>query len=243
MRLARRSDCGGFTLFETMLTLTIFSIIFSSLFLVVNGVQTTYDQGNTESILRESGRRILKELIHELRQTGIVEGGLVNLPAVYEREVAPLEESERGELIATMSFEDAELGGEVARGENRVITHVDRVPNEIVFRRLADHDGNGYPFDEETGALEWSDEEYSFFVARDQGGDPSLLRVSDAGDFRVVGRNVEKVVFDVISYDPTVLYNQIVVVLYMTAQLPNGSSVRVGIEGTVNLRNTRELEE
>ncbi len=234
---------SGFSLFEMMLTLTIFTIIFSSLFMVVSGVQTSYDRGKTESVLRESGRRILKELIHDLRQTGIIEDGAVNLPAIYVREVQPMDrDNERGELIGTMSFADAELGGEVAGGANRVISHVDRISNEIVFRRLADLDGNGYPFEEDTGDLEWGADEFSYFVAEDISGVPQLIRLSDDGDLRVVGRNVEKVVFDVISYDPTVLYNQIVIVLYMSSRLANGEVLQVGLEGTVNLRNTRELE-
>src|SRR5262245_44948036 len=114
---ARLRAAGGFTLFEMMMTLTIFSVIFSSLFMIVNGVKTSYDQGNTQSVLRERGRRILKEMIYELRQTGIIEGGPTNLPAIYERPVVPAADSQRGRLLATMSFNDAELGGEVSDGE------------------------------------------------------------------------------------------------------------------------------
>ena len=243
MRIRRqKQNNGGFTLFEMMMTLTIFSIIFSSLALVVTGIQTSYDRGSVESALRESGRRILKEIIHDLRQTGIIESGGVNLPAIYVREVLPPEETERGDLIATMSFDDVELGGQASRGRNRVETHGDRLPNEIVFKRLADLDNNGYPFEEDTGILEWTNEEFSYYVIEDVAGVPQLVRESTDGDFRIIGRDVEKVVFDVISYDPTVLYNQIVIVIYMTSSLPNGDQLRVGLEGTVNLRNTRELE-
>jgi len=243
MRNSDPRSIAGFTLFEMMMTLTIFSVIFSSLFVIVNGVQTTYDRGNAESVLRERGRRILKSVIHDLRQTGILDGGAVNLPAIYEREVVPAGESERGRLIGTMSFEDAELGGEIATGDNRVITHVDRTSNEVVFRRLADLDGNGFPFEEGTGDLEWGAAQFSYYVVEDATGGSQLIRTSDEGDFSIVGRDVEKIVFDVISYDPSVLYNQIVVVLYMSASLPDGERIRVGLEGTVNLRNTRELEE
>lgn len=242
MRVRRERQDEGFTLFEMMLTLTIFSVIFSSLFLIVTGVQTSYDRGSAESVLRESGRRILKELIHELRQTGIIETGGTNLPSIYLRDVAGVDETERGDLIATMSFEDVELGGQESAGGNRVATHVDRISNEIVFKRLTDRDGNGYPFEANTGVLEWSDEEFSYYVLEDVAGVPQLVREASGGDFRIIGRDVEKVVFDVISYDPTVLYNQIVIVIYMTSSLPNGDHVRVGLEGTVNLRNTRELE-
>ncbi len=234
---------SGFSLFEMMMTLTIFSVIFTSLFVVIDGVQTSYDEGNTRSVLRESGRRVLKEMIYELRQTGIIEGGAVNLPAIYERPVARMgDDNQRGALLATMSFGDAELGGQVGTGENRVITHVDRTANEIVFRRLTDLDGNGYPFAANTGDLEWGAEEFSYYVVEDASGNPQLVRESSTGAFRIIGRNVEKVVVDVISYDPTVLYNQIVIVVYMIEQLPDGSTLRVGVEGTVNLRNTRELE-
>ncbi len=243
MRRSDRNRVAGFTLFEMMMTLTIFSVIFSSLFVIVNGVQTTYDRGNTESVLRERGRHILKTVIHDLRQTGILTDGGVNLPAIYERDLVPAEESERGRLIATMSFEDAELGGEVARGDSRVMTHVDRTSNEIVFRRLADLDGNGFPFEDGSGDLEWGAAQFSYYVVEDVTGGAQLVRESNEGDFRIVGRDVEKIVFDVISYDPSVLYNQIVVVLYMSSTLPNGERIRVGLEGTVNLRNTRELEE
>jgi prepilin-type N-terminal cleavage/methylation domain-containing protein len=240
----------GFSLFEMLLTLSVFSIIFTSLFMLVHGVQTSYDRGNTESVLRESGRRILKQMIEDLRETGILNEEPVNLPAVYEHEIQPMgDDNVRGPLIATMSFEDADLGGEEFRGPSRVLTHVDRTPNEIVFRRLKFNtvslpDGRDIdlPIDPDTGELDWSDEELSFYVVRDASGTPVLIKQSSSGDVSILGRDVEKVVFDVISYDPTVLYNQIVIVLYMTKSIANGETIRVGIEGTVNLRNTRELE-
>jgi len=246
----QRGSRSGFTFLEMLLTLTVFAVIFSSLFMLVHGVQSSYDRGKTESVLRESGRRILKIMVEELRKTAIIEGGLVNLPAVYEHDVLPMGDGNvRGNLIATMSLSDAILGGEEFRGPSRVITHVDRFPNEIVFRPLAfqtvDLPGGEQaelPVDPVTGELTWSDEEISYYVAEDRSGTPILLRQVSDGRISILGRDVEKVVFDVISYDPSVLYNQIVIVLYMEKNIGNGEVIRVGLEGTVNLRNTWEMD-
>ncbi len=241
---------AGFTLIEMMISLSVVSVVFSAMYVVVLGVSSYFGQGNLRSALEEDGRRTMRAMISELRQTGIVEDGGVNYPAIYSRAVMPMDGSNvRGDLLATLSLRDADLGGYFydPNSGTRAEVYRDRESTELVFRHLAVRrmsamDLNLRPIlDNTTGDVQWADNEYSFLVVTGPGGVPQLERRVNGGNPRIIGRYVDKVVFEAISHDPTVFYNQIIIVLYMSRQV--GSAViSTDLEGTVNLRNTREIE-
>jgi hypothetical protein len=241
---------SGLTFVEMMVALTLSSAVFSALYVVALGMRTYFDQANVRAALEEEGRRTLRTMIAELRQTGIVEGGPVNHPAVYARPLAPMDEHNvRGDLIATLSLRDADLGGQVfdpSRG-SRADQYRNRPSTELVFRHLAvrrisSANQNLRPIlDATTGAIRWGEDEYSYHAVVGPSGVPQLERRVNGESPRVLGRYVRKVIFEAISHDPTVLYNQIVIVLYLARRV-GGRLVTVDVEGTVNLRNTKEIE-
>ncbi|MBI1850907.1 MAG: hypothetical protein HYR85_11235 [Planctomycetes bacterium] len=242
----------GFTIIEIVLSLSVASVIFSSLYVVVLGLRSYFDTGNVAAALEEDGRRIMRTLISELRQTGIVEGGAVNYPAIYERSAAPMDDSnQRGALVATLSLRDSDLGGQVfdPNAGTRADLYRNRESTELAFKHLAVrelHDANGNAYyaprlNNANGDILWSDNEYSYLVTIDPTGIPQLERRIDGQNPRVIGHYVRKVVFESISHDPTISYNQIVIVLYMARRVA-GRLVTVDVEGTVNLRNSKEID-
>jgi pilin/secretion family protein with methylation motif len=243
---------SGFTLVELVLSFSVASVVFSSLYVVLLGLHSYFDSSNVAAALEEDGRRILRTMITELRQTGIVEGGAVNYPAIYERPVEAWDDSNvRGNLVATLSLRDSDLGGQVydPNAGSRADLYRNRESTELAFKHLAVrelHDANNNPYyaprlDAATGDILWSDVEYSYFVTIDPTGIPQLERRIDGQNPRVIGRYVRKVVFEAISHDPTISYNQLVIVLYMARRVA-GRLVTVDVEGTVNLRNTKQID-
>ncbi|MEQ8764977.1 MAG: prepilin-type N-terminal cleavage/methylation domain-containing protein [Planctomycetota bacterium] len=257
---------GGFTLIEMVTAMTLFLIVFGSMYVTMSGATAAFDTGQANSDLQEKGRRVLKQLIDELRGALIVDEEALGLPysypSVFERdtETSPFVptpdayDDGRGSRIASMSFSDDSLDGYNSDSSHpdRRIRNENRVSNELVILRLADRDVNGnpmLPYDPETGELSWRGYETSYLVVK-EGEEYRLERwevtEDDLGTPRMettlIEKDVRKITFDALANDPAnVRFNQLAITVYLEKRTGLGRVQEASIEGTVNLRNTRKF--
>jgi hypothetical protein len=229
-----------------MIVLVTMTAVLGGSMMLLEGARQAWRMADTQSRLQERGRRVLQTLLTELRRSGLTTVAGQNFPAIWQRPRGP-ELLPRGPLIATMNYADESLVSEAfaAQGTgNRIVRNDGRPSDEIVFQIPADLDGNGTPLDA-NGDLEWGPELISYRVVEDANGQPWLFRNREiAGavvERRIVAPSVAAVTFDVVFNDRSMRFGEVAVVLYLEEVDDGGQLVRTAVEGSVGLRNTREL--
>jgi hypothetical protein len=242
----RRRASRGTTLLETTIVLATMTVVIGGSMALVQGVRDAWRVADQRATLQESGRHTLETVLGDLRRSGLTTVAGANYPAIWERPRGP-DLTPRGALVATMNYADTSLVSEVyaANGNgDRVARNATRVSDEMVFQLPADLDGDGTPLDAK-GDLEWSPELVSYRVVDDGRGDPWLWRVREQNGVVVeqhpVGPSVSSITFDVVFDDRSVRFGEVAVVLYLQDRDANGQLVTTAIEGSVALRNTKEL--
>ena len=248
----------GMTLVEVMFASVSMLIVLGGSMALMMSSRGAMQVGGTQSSLQEVGRRILNEVLSDIRRSGlttVVGGGAGNLggpnvsnfPAIYVRKLAPATSSKREQLIASMNYADAGMVDEVLAYEgngNRIDRNEDRDANEFVFQLPTDLDGDGMPIDA-NGDLEWGQEQFSYRLIQDPNGIPWLYRVTEINGLSIdeqrVGPFVQNITFDVVFNDRSLRFGEVAVVLYMQKQNERGQIITAALEGSVVLRNTREL--
>jgi type II secretory pathway component PulJ len=237
---------GGFSLLEAALSMTVMTLVLGATTALMHGTQRAWEAGSRQSQLQERGRDLLDTVMTDLRRTGLTRVGAAPFPSIWERPAGP-EGTPRGNLIATLDYQDADRVNEVLAyngdGQSRIERNRDRVSNEILFQLPKDTNGNGMPIDDE-GYITFGTEVITYRVIVDN-QIPTLYRITfDAGAeiARVpICQWVTGITFDAVFNDQTVRFGEIAVVVYMQRPGPDGSVVRAALESAVVLRNTREL--
>lgn len=233
-----KKNDAGFTVIESIVALAIFSIVAYGIFLSIGGALGAFDIGKTKSELQDMGRKVLKKMIHELKGSGIYETVSLNYPSIYEFDP---DVGSRGNWLGSLSFSDSEITETTGNWQDRRSRNKNRISNEIVFRLPQDLDGDGYLTDNSTGEIEWSSDLISYKVVKAPNGVYQLERHVNGSFSSLMGRFVKKVTFDAIVFDTTVKYNQTVITVFLERKTDAGHTIEVALEGTVSLRNTREL--
>jgi hypothetical protein len=246
MRPNALSRRRGHTLVEMMIVLTVMTAVLGGSMLLLESTREAWRLADTESRLQERGRRVLQTVLSELRRTGLTSTGGNNYPAIWERARGP-ETTPRGNLVATLAYSDASLVNEVYAYQglgNRIVRNETRISDEAVFQLPADLDLNGTPLDA-NGDLEWGPELISYRVIEDANGKPWLYRyVEQAGvviERRIVGPSVASITFDVVFNDRSLRFGEVAVVLYLQETNARGQLISTSVEGSVGMRNTKEL--
>jgi len=242
----RRSRRAGHTLIEMMVVLATLTIVLGGVTQLLKGARDTWQLTGAKSRLQESGRRMLETILSDLRHSGLTTVGATNYPSIWERPRGP-ETTPLGPLVASMDYGDASLVSEVMAWQgngDRIARNAARVSDEIAFQMPQDLDGDGTPLDPD-GNLEWGPELISYRVVDDPEGRPWLQRYRELNgaivETRIVGPSVTSVTFDVVLNDRSLRFGIVDVVLYLSELDANGQTVTAAIEGSVNLRNTRQL--
>lgn len=232
----------GMTLIEVLVMVVGSSVVIGGAMSLILSTRGAYEVGGTQSSLQEVGRRMLDDVLADLRGSGLTTVAGQNYPAIYER---PAGEA-RGDLYATMNYEDADDVDETLayNGDgDRIERNRDRVTNEIVFQRPTDMDGDGRPIDSD-GRLEWSDELLSYRIDIEPNGKSWLIRGSEIGGLesvRRVGPFITNITFDVVFSDRSMRFGTVAVVIYLQRVNASGQTITAALEGSVVLRNTEEL--
>ena len=242
----RRRRLRGHTLLEMMVVLTTMTVVLGGSMLLMNGVRSAWKLADSESRLQELGRRLLQSVLADMRRTGLTTDAGVNYPSIFERARGP-DTTPRGPLVASMNYTDTGLVDEVyawTGNGDRIARNQGRVSNEFVFQLPADVDGNGTPLDAD-GDLEWGPQLFSYRVVEDAQGASWLWRYTElAGvvvDQRMVGPAVTSITFDVVLNDRSLRFGEIAVVIYLEQRDESGRLLTAAVEGSVGMRNTREL--
>lgn len=105
--------------------------------------------------------------------------------------------------------------------------------SEFEFRILADLDGNGYAFEESTGALEWSLTVYT--VKADPSGDFGIY----SGDTKVhhLARFIFDVSFETVDENPARHFKEILVSFQARRSTRVGADIAYGMAGSIHMRN------
>ena len=245
---SRNARCAtrGHTFVEMMIVLCTMTVVLGGVMQIMKGARDSWQLTGSKSRLQESGRRMLEKIVADVRKSGLTNVAGQNYPAIWERPLGP-ENTPRGALVATMNYTDESLVNEVFayNGDGDHITrNANRVADEIVFQLPKDLDGNGTPLDA-NGDLEWGPELVSYRVVQDAEGRPWLFRNTDVGgvltEQRPVGTSVRAITFDVVFNDRSLRFGNVDIVLYLEETNANGQRVTAEVEGSVNLRNTKEL--
>lgn len=236
----------GHTLVELAVVMATFALLLGGTLLLLSGARESWRRADAESRLQESGRRMLEAILGDLRRSGLTVAQGASWPAIFERPRGP-RGTPRGALVATMDPADVDRVdsiGAVNGAGDRIERNRERVSDELVLQLPADLDGDGTPLDAD-GEMEWGEELVSWFVVEDAEGRPWLWRSVDrAGtvvEERVVGSAVDKATFDVVFNDRTLRFGEVAVVLYLEETDARGRRVATQVEGSVVLRNTREM--
>jgi len=238
----RRSRVAGFAIIEATITLSLVSMIFGGFILLLKATSGAQEAGGNRSELQEIGRRAMRRVLDDLRNTGIVEDAMGNYPVIYERPAGD-DATPRGRFIASLSFLDADLVDWVRfeRGRDRVAINRDLECREILFRAPQDIDGNGYPVDS-TGQVEWESDEVSYRVVEHADGRRWLERRTNDTRPESIAPYVDKITFDCIMNDRSLLYNQVAVVIYLRRTDHRGQVTEAALEGIASLRNTKAID-
>lgn len=249
LRSRRRRRQAGFSLVEMMVAMGSMTLVFGASMMMLAGTRGAWEVGGTRSSLQEVGRRMLEEVLTDVRRSGLTTTGGQNFPQIWERPVGTFLEP-RGNLIATMDYTDVDLVDEMLAvnglgGPNRILNNQNRIPNEFVFQLPTDTNGNGLPIDDD-GNLTFGIETVSYRIIEDPTtGIPTLFRLTQAGamlaGFERVGPYVTNITFDVVFNDPSLRFGEIAVVIYLQKTNAQGQVIQAALEGSVALRNTREL--
>jgi len=232
----------GLTLIELMITVSSTGLVIGGAMTLMLSTRGAYEVGGTQSSLQEVGRRILDDVLADLRGSGLTQVAGQSYPAIWERPPG----GQRGNLIATMNYEDAaDVDETLAYNGNgdRIERNRGRVANEIVFQRPSDMDGDGLPIDD-NGQLEWSGELLSYRIQTEPNGEFWLVRVSDLNGIESVSRVgpwISNVTFDVVYNDRSMRFGTVAVVVYLERINARGQVITAELEGSVVLRNTEEL--
>ena len=103
----------------------------------------------------------------------------------------------------------------------------------LEFRILTDLDGNGFPFDEESGELEWDPDVYTVRV--DAEGNAQVER--DGTPVHHLGRHVRDLQVTTIDEDPAVGLNEIRLSFATSKQTPRGELLERPVTLHVQMRN------
>ena len=242
----RGRGARGHTLVEMMIVVVTMTVVLGGVLTIMRGARDAWQLTGSKSRLQESGRRMLEKIVSDLRHSGLTTVAGQNYPAIWERPLGP-ESTPRGALVATMNYSDESLVSEVFayNGDgDHIARNAGRVADEMVFQLPQDLDGNGTPLDA-NGNLEWGPQLFSYRVVQDAEGRPWLYRNTEVGgalvDQRIVGQAVKSITFDVVFNDRSLRFGNVDIVLYLEEVNGNGQRVTAEVEGSVNLRNTREL--
>jgi type II secretory pathway pseudopilin PulG len=243
--LRRRRD--GFTIVEAVVVCATLVVVLGAALVLLEGTRHTSQRAQTESRLQESGRRILADVLADLKRSGMSTLDGHSYPAIWERARGP-ESTPRGNLIATLSYSDESLVDEIyawqGDGVDRITRNEPRVSDEVVFQRPVDLDGDGTPLDA-VGSLEWTGDLISYRVIDDGAGNASLWRLVENGGVVVardrVGPGVVKITVDAVMNDRTLRFSEVAVVLWIETRDAENRAARTAVEGSVVIRNTREL--
>lgn len=241
-----RARQRGTGFIELILVLATSLLVMGGAIVLMQGTRSNSARANGAAALQEHGRRVLTEVLDELRRSGLSTSAGTNYPAIWERARGP-ESTARGALVATMNYTDVAAVSEVyawqGDGTRRSDRNAGRVSDEIVFQLPADLDGDGTPLDA-TGNLEWSADLISWRVVEDANGQPWLARyVERAGaivDRRFVAPGVTGITFDSVLDDRSMRFGEVAVVLYLEGTDSQGRTTTSAVEGSVVLRNTSE---
>ena len=128
---------------------------------------------------------------------------------------------------------------EVLRKTGRVddgVTVYPRVVNggqELEFRILEDIDGNGYPFEEWTGNLEWSPK--VFTLKKDENANLRLFNGTNTVFH--LGRYVHNLSFQTVIEDPALHFKEIRVTFETRRPTDEGYDVVHSIDASIHMRN------
>lgn len=249
MAPARRRRTAGYTMLEAVISISFGVLLLLGLYATFSGASQSLSSGDTISDLQEQGRRVLVRVLDELRETAIrppVPLGTAT-PAIWERD-PDAEPFERTRLLGTLSFADlslAERPGEIRPHADRRQRNRLRVSNELVFfKPLFESVNHGaYRYRRpvtSSGELVFDEErEISLLVVKHE-DEYRLERWVDKHPDSVLGNDVRKIAFDILGFDATVPYNQVAVTIYLQRTSSDGTLLECALEGTVNLRNSRE---
>ena len=237
------------TLVETMVAVVGMTIVFGGSLMLLISSQGAWQVGGNQSSLQEIGRRILNEVLADLRRSGLTAVPGQNLPAVFQH-ARGAETDPRGPLQATMNYQDVALVSEVLAYQgngNRILRNAGRVSEEVVFQLPSMIDA-GDPWGpapiDATGNFVWSPDLVSYRVV-DLGNVPWLIRYRELNgaviERRTVGPWVTSITFDVVFNDRSMRFGEVAVVVYLERTNNQGQRITASLEGSVVLRNTREL--
>ena len=105
--------------------------------------------------------------------------------------------------------------------------------SEIQFRILADRDGNGYAFEEGTGALEWDNQ--VFTVTTDDEGNLDVY--SGASKVYALARYISGLRFQTIAENNTLHLKEIQVEFQASKSAPSGATAVFPVKGSIHMRN------
>jgi hypothetical protein len=243
---------AGFTVIEMAVTLASMTVVLGGSMTLLVSSRGAWQVGGTRSSLQEVGRRILNEVVADIRRSGLTVEDGQGYPAIYQRPPEPLGAGERpAEPSVRMDPEDVRVvdldvlvGGDPGSSSSRIERNRGRTPQEFVFQLPADLDGDGRPLDG-NGDLEWSGALHSFRIVVESNGVPWLYHLIEEGGaparFERVGPHVTGITFDVVANDRSLGFNEVAVVVYLQRLNERGQRITAALESSVVLRNTREL--
>jgi len=118
-----------------------------------------------------------------------------------------------------------------------VFPEINTAGDEMQFRIPEDLDGNGYPFDQATGDVEWGEEVYTLRLDPDT----RILSIYDSSDtiVRVLGTSISSVELLTIVEDDTLDPNEVKVSIQATGATPEGDVTRI-CAGSIFMKNSSE---
>lgn len=221
---------AGFTLMEAMMVLLIASVAAAGMTAVFNANANLLGVESVDQELQSEGERALVTIIRDIRETGRVldVGGVsdADYPYFFANGVATGSFSGYSHTPATQHVPSSSP----AYGPS----------TEIVFKVLADVDGDGKVTDQGDGSIEWDTDDFGYLLVTGADGINRLMRrnLTD-GTETTVATHVERVIFEDRTIDASLGLNHVRITLHFAKEDPNrpGWYSKRFLVSVVNMRN------
>jgi len=213
----------GLTLVEILISSGIFSFMILVMAVTLTSSWGVFDSGVTRAGLQEEAREIIDRITEKLKQSGRAEG---LYPYIFEDGYA---EGIFSDYYHEPAVHDAEEGS-MAFGPTR----------EIVFKCVADNDGDGYPTDATTGAIEWGDDEYAIVLETNDRGENELLLLVNGVTSEILGTDVERIDFEDHTVDTELPISQMRITVHLRRST-HDRMVRYSLNSAIMMRNCEGL--
>lgn len=214
---------AGFTILETVLTVSIFTVLMAAFITSFSSFSTSTEQSSREYSAAEKSLKAVQAITQDLSRSGFTNVAGVDYPLIF----AAGDPGGGQPAAFAHAPADASAGSQL-------------VSNSVVFTTPADADNDGWPDLDANRAPVWQATTVAFVLVPDGRGTNTLQRRTSDGGRRVLARNVASLTFESPADTAFAIpLDTLRVRIELAVSNTEGATITRSSEAVVRLRNGR----